>query len=215
MYHLMNDVASGKAGASALTAHFAHADSTFPAGAYKLAFTTNHDENSWNGTEFERMGANAQAAFVVTTTVQQSFPLVYSGQEVSVSKRLRFFDKDTIDWTGPSLAPFYRAMFALKHAQPALANGADGGKQTVIAHDAGDRVFVFQRTVGKNAVLVAANFGDADVAAHLRDVPAVGVFRDWFGGTSVTLAREATLAVPKHGWVVLTRGGKASTVPKS
>ena len=45
-------------------------------------------------------------------------------------KRLRFFEKDTVDWSGPSLAPFYTALFDLKERAPALGNGPWGGAQT-------------------------------------------------------------------------------------
>ena len=114
-----------------------------------MYFTSNHDENSWNGTEFERMGANHLPAFVLSATAQNSMPLLYTGQEVSLKKRLRFFEKDTVDWSGPSLASFYRAMFDLKHPQPALANGAWGGAQTALETDGGDRVYAFTRTRGR------------------------------------------------------------------
>ena len=40
-------------------------------------------------------------------------PLLYTGQEVSLSKRLRFFERDTVDWAGPSLASWYRRVFDL------------------------------------------------------------------------------------------------------
>jgi hypothetical protein len=129
LHHLLNEIAQGKRPAPALDAYLARQDSVFGRDAYRLYFTSNHDENSWNGSEFERMGANAQAAFVLAATLRGSMPLLYTGQEVSVRKRLRFFEKDTVDWSGPSLAPFYRSLFDLKHQHEALANGAAGGQQ--------------------------------------------------------------------------------------
>src|SRR5205823_12823730 len=124
-------------------------------------FTSNHDENSWSGTEFERMGINHMPAFVLAATLQGSLPLLYTGQEVSLQKRLRFFEKDTVDWNGPSLAPFYRAMFDLKHRNPALWNGNWGGDERKLATTGSDRVYAFTRTRGENTVLVAVNFSDA------------------------------------------------------
>ena len=105
---------TGKRSAVALDTYFASHDSLYGRGAYRMYFTSNHDENSWNGTEFERMGANHQAAFVLAATSARSMPLLYTGQEVSMKKRLRFFEKDTVDWNGPSLASFYRTMFDLQ-----------------------------------------------------------------------------------------------------
>jgi glycosidase len=103
LHHLLNDIAQGKKGTSALDAYFAKQERTYPPDAYRMYFTSNHDENSWSGTEFERMGANHLVAFVVSATAESSMPLLYTGQEVSMRKRLRFFDKDTVDWSGPSL----------------------------------------------------------------------------------------------------------------
>jgi hypothetical protein len=173
--------------------------------AYHMYFTSNHDENSWNGSEFERMGANAQPAFVLAATMRGSMPLLYTGQEVSVKKRLRFFEKDTVDWSGPSLAPFYHAMFDLKHTHAALANGAEGGDQTTLRTNAGDRVYAFVRSRGKDVVLVALNFGDAPVSAAYRDLRAPGRFTDWFSHAPVELLASGTIEVPAHGYRVLVR----------
>jgi hypothetical protein len=56
----------------------------------------------------------------------QSLPLIYSGEEANNKKRLQFFEKDLITWGDTSLYGWYRKMNALKHNQPALANGKYG-----------------------------------------------------------------------------------------
>ena len=170
-----------------------------------MYFTSNHDENSWQGTEFERMGANHQAAFVLSATARNGMPLLYTGQEASLNKRLRFFEKDTVDWNGPSLADFYGAMFELKHTQPALANGPWGGPQAALRTNGGARVYAFTRTQGANTVLVAVNFGDAPVAATYQGLRPAGGYTDWFSKAPVTLGSSGTLEIPAHGWRVLVR----------
>jgi len=75
-----------------------HQYAQYPKGAYKLFFTSNHDENSWNGTEYEKYGIAAKAWAVFTATWNGQ-PLIYSGQELPNTKRLAFFDKDQIEWT--------------------------------------------------------------------------------------------------------------------
>ena len=81
----------------------------------KLMFTANHDENSWNGTEYEKYGA-AAPAFTTFTSVWCGIPLIYSGQELPNYKRLKFFDKDQIDWTEgkPALHDFYKTLLTLR-----------------------------------------------------------------------------------------------------
>ena len=205
LHHLMNDIAQGKRPTSALDQYFAKDDSLFGRSTDRMYFTSDHDENSWNGSEFERMGANHQAAFVLAATARNGMPLLYTGQEVSLKKRLRFFEKDTVDWKGASLAPFYHALFDLKHREPALANGSLGGEQTRVVTNGGDRVYVFTRTRGANTVLTALNFGDAPVSASYRHLAAFGRFKDWFSGRAERLDTEGAIDIPAHGYRVLVR----------
>ena len=70
-------------------------------------FTSNHDENSWNGTEFEKYGEMAKALDVVSAT-WNGIQLIYGGQEASNTKRIKFFDKETIDWQDKNrMSSFY------------------------------------------------------------------------------------------------------------
>ncbi len=206
LFHLMNDIASGKSKASELDKYFAEFEGKFPAGAYRMNFTSNHDENSWNGTEFERMGANHQAAFVLSALTQNSMPLLYSGQEVSFNRRLAFFEKDSIDWkTGPSLAAFYTSIFDLRHTQRVVWNGSWGAPQTKLATDGGDRVYAFTRARGDKAVVVVTNFGDTAVTVHYTGLAQPGTFTDWFTKAAATLPTDGAIDVPAHGYRVLVK----------
>jgi glycosidase len=122
-------------------------------GAARMYFTTNHDENSWNGTEFEKYG-NAYKTFAVfSQTMAQSIPLIYSGQELPNKRRLKFFVKDPIQWTGKfEMAPFYKTLLTLRKANPALAYDASY-KRLVSSND--DAVFAFVREKeGRKAVMI-------------------------------------------------------------
>ncbi|MFL5538727.1 MAG: alpha-amylase family glycosyl hydrolase, partial [Longimicrobiaceae bacterium] len=205
LHHLLNEIAQAKKTTDELDRYFARDDSAYGRGAYRMYFTSNHDENSWQGTEFERMGADHQAAFVVAATARNGMPLLYTGQEASLNRRLRFFEKDTVDWNGPSLADFYGAMLELKHTQPALANGPWGGPQAALRTNGGARVYAYTRTQGANTVLVAVNFGDAPVSASYQGLRPSGGYTDWFSKAPVTLSSSGTLDIPAHGWRVLVR----------
>ncbi len=205
LFHLMNDIAEVKKPVSELDAYFAKQDTTFPPGAYRLTFTSNHDENSWAGTEFERMGANHQAAYVLSATVAGSFPLLYSGQEASFNRRLKFFEKDPIDWTGPSLADFYRAVFELRHTQEVLWNGPWGAPQQKLVTDGGDRVYAFSRSRDGRAVVVVTNFGDTPAAVRYTSLAPPGSYTDWFSKAAVSLTADGTIDVPAHGYRVLVK----------
>ena len=102
---------------------------SLPAGSEKLLFTSNHDENSWNGTEYEKYQALA-LPLAVFTFLYPAVPLIYGGQEIPTTKRLKFFDKDQLDWPAlpnhPELAGFYGQLTALHRHQ---AFGFDAGLQ--------------------------------------------------------------------------------------
>ena len=200
LHHLLNEIAQGKKPVSELDAYFARQAQTYPPNAYRMYFTSNHDENSWSGTEFERMGDNHLPAFVIAATARASLPLIYTGQEASLHKRLRFFDKDTVDWNGPSLTSFYRAMFDLKHGNAALWNGAYGGDQRKLTTSGGDRVYAYTRTRGDNTVLVAVNFGDVPSHVSYRDLADPGAYTDWFDKKTYTLDAAGVLDIPAHGY---------------
>jgi len=205
LHHTLNDIAQGKKPVGELDDYFARQATLYKPGAYRMYFTSNHDENSWQGTEFERMGSNHLAAFVLAATVQNSFPLLYTGQEVSLNKRLRFFEKDTVDWKGPSLASFYRAMFELKARNEALWNGAQGGEQHKLSTKGGERVYAFTRTKANNTVLIAVNFSDAADAVTYEGLANAGTYTDWFTKQTSTLNATGALEIPAHGYRVMVR----------
>ena len=74
-----------------------------------MYFTSNHDENSWNGTEFERMGPDYAALFVLAATAQGGMPLLYTGQEAGLNRRLK------IGW-GKNSGPLPPALALAVHA---------------------------------------------------------------------------------------------------
>jgi alpha-amylase len=215
-HHTLNDIAKGKKGFGALDDYFEAQKSAYPSDAMRMYFTSNHDENSWQGTEFERMGANHQAAFVLAATVQNGMPLIYTGQEASLNKRLRFFEKDTVSWQGPSLTPFYRRMLALKDSSRALANGALGGTQSRIdvklwdaanrTTDAG-KVYALGRVRDADTVVVLVNFAARPASVYVDDPKWHGRYRDWFDAKQGAFfgMKGAYLALPAHGFRVLVR----------
>lgn len=136
------------------------AQKVYPRHAYRMRFTSNHDFNSWHGTDRELYGEAYQALAVLTFTLP-GMPLIYGGQESRLDKRLAFFEKDRIDWKGYELQAFYAELVALKKSNPALANGQYGAP-AVLLETGNDKVFAFRRQLGGNAVTVAVNLSAMD-----------------------------------------------------
>ncbi len=158
LHHTLNDIAQGTAGIPELVACLDTMATDFPK-AYMLAFTSNHDENSWAGTEFERMGDAAKLMAVLTYTLPACQPLIYTGQEVGWNKRFEFFEKDvTPDWTANEYTEFYMGLNKLYHENPALAAGNQGGTFEILSTE--NNTLVFSRTLPGNKVTVSAQLAE-------------------------------------------------------
>ncbi|HEY9107914.1 MAG TPA: alpha-amylase family glycosyl hydrolase [Roseateles sp.] len=151
-------IGKGEAGAPLLKAWLKKQPAGYPAYAYRMRFTSNHDFNSWRGTDAELYGDAFQALAVLTFTLP-GMPLIYNGQEARLAKRLAFFEKDAIAWKGYELTGFYEQLIALKHRHKALAAGQYGAPVKLL--DAPDDVVAFERRLGDDVVRVAVNLSGA------------------------------------------------------
>ena len=152
LHHLLNAVAQGKADADSLVEYVAWNASEYPKNAHRLAFTSNHDENSWSGTEKERMGDAWMAMTVLCWTLPNTQPLIYTGQEVGYDHRFAFFDKDPMpDWTTNATTDFYTYLAKVKHSHPCLGSGNPDFK--LISKT--DTSIVFRRRLDQDSVTVS------------------------------------------------------------
>ena len=151
----------------------------YPADTYLMNMVTNHDLNSWEGTEFDRYGNLADAMAVLSYTLP-GMPLIYTGQETGLNRALEFFKKDVPPVWDPRnrYFEFYQKLNHLKHTQPALQAGVDGG--VVVRYPTeSDDLYIFSRTVDNATVFVFANLGpEPREIKYTGDVP---------GGNSTTV----------------------------
>ncbi len=165
---LMKAIGKGHAGAKELR-DWVGKESAYPGHAYRMNFTSNHDFNSWHGTDAELYGEAYQALAVLSFTLP-GMPLIYGGQEARLTRRLEFFEKDPIDWKTLELEAFYSGLLALKKNNPALANGQYGAP--VLLLDAGNQqLFAFSRQLGSNKVTVAVNLSNQAQTFQLNGRP--------------------------------------------
>lgn len=196
-HHLMNGVAQGKKTALQMDSLLVREDSIYPENTYALQFTSNHDENSWQGTEYERMGEAAKTMAILSFTVP-GMPLIYTGQEAGLNKRLAFFEKDSVDWMNLEMQQFYQRLIQLKKAQPALWNGAAGGQLTVVPNNAPKQVLAFIREKDNSQVLAVFNLSAQPVDVTL-EMAKKGSYQEYFSGKNIKLKKQATIALDKWG----------------
>ena len=204
MLHLMNDIAQGKKKAADIWDYLKWNNETFDPDVYRMYFTSNHDENSWNGTAFERLG-DAFKAFTVFDYTIPGMPLIYNGQEAGNNKRLRFFEKDTIDWSHLPYANFYTALNRLKAENPVLANGKSGGKLIPLSQGINDQVFAFYREKEGKQIVVILNLSAHPVTFSLNNENIKGKYHNFFENTTLNIETDWVFNLPAWGYVILTK----------
>lgn len=203
-YDAVHRICHGYADVGALFNYYAWNEGFYPENIMRMTFVSNHDKNSWEGTEFEQFRDGLEAA-IVLSVVSEGIPLIYNGQEAGNTKRLKFFEKDPIEWRPHPHADFYRRLFALKKANSALWNASWGARMIQVVNDAPAKVFSFVRQNERDKVLALFNFSAQPQAVTLTDGPFAGRYTDFATGRPRALAAGAKVELPPWGWVVLTQ----------
>ena len=179
----------------------------YPQPAMRLMFTSNHDENSWAGTEFERMGDASEAFAALTYVLPQGQPLIYTGQEIGLNRRLEFFEKDPIVELvdvnyGKEYRDLYKRLIAFRHNNAALAAG-ENVAPIVYVEGVGENVLAFTREKEGNKVLCIFNFS-AEPATVTIDSSISGEYTRACGKT-VTFADNETLELGAWQYMLLAQ----------
>ena len=152
----------------------------FPPQAMRAYFTSNHDENSHSGSEYERLG-DAALPFAVFCCLYGSLPLIYSGQELPNKKRLLFFEKDEIEWKEPCLLfDFYKTLLNLRKNNPALKGGDTKTNAMLLSNTATGQVLSFIRKFEKDEVLVILNLSADLQSVIITGQSLAGSYKDLF-----------------------------------
>ena len=148
----------------------------------------------------ERLG-DARFALAVFAATIEGMPLVYNGQETSLDKRLRFFEKDTIDWLKMDLVSFYTKLLQLNRKNSALWNG-EYGAPPVFHTEATSPILIYSREKDGNKVVVAINMSAKDAALKLTDPKLFGKYKELFSGEKLRIKKDMTLDLEAWGYRV-------------
>ncbi len=180
-------------------------DTTGGPDAIPLWFTTNHDENTWNGTEYEKYGDAAKALAVFSFT-RNGIPLIYSGQELPNLKRLQFFDKDPIEWTGKyELHDFYKTLLTLHKNNKALRAGDPAVTTYNLATTTPENVVAFLRKNGNSEVLVLLNFSKQNVHCTIKDEIVSGTYKNVFTKADNELTQNKSFEMQPWEYLVFEK----------
>ncbi|HEX7844971.1 MAG TPA: alpha-amylase family glycosyl hydrolase [Chitinophagaceae bacterium] len=202
--YMKDDPAPGEETSLADIIAILNAYARYPVGSRKLLFTSNHDENTYSGTEYEKYGAAAKAIAVFSCTFP-GIPLIYSGQEKPNKKRLPFFEKDFIDWQGEiELNEFYKELLLVRKQNKALSESAS--VLIIPSHHPDVLIYLCRRQQDK--VLVLLNFS-REKASFYFDHPAVpGEYTELFTRYLQTIQRKESYSFEPGQYAVyhITKG---------
>jgi cyclomaltodextrinase / maltogenic alpha-amylase / neopullulanase len=201
LHNITKEIYSGKQNVFDLNKYLTKEHKNYNSDDYRMVFTSNHDENSWHGSEFVRYGKSAKT-FAVLCGVIKGMPLIYSGQEAGMNKTLRFFDKDTIDWKESDFRETYTKLNNLKLVNKALWNGNYGGEMVMINSNKEKSVFAFAREKDGNKVVAIFNLSPDEQEFNLESASLEGNYKDLFSGKPVSLNGKESMKLKAWGYLV-------------
>jgi len=208
---LLTRLANGSNDANNLAAYVQSENASYSGNANRMYFTSNHDENSWYGTDTELFGSAAES-FIALSLVFRSVPLIYGGQEVGLNHRLKFFDKDSIVWKTHPLANRYRALLRTKRNNSALWNGIAGANLVRLATTDDQNVFAFVRQKGADKVCGIFNISNSQRTVTVSTNIYSDTYRDIFSDSAMTVTQNYTITLPARGYAVYEKRGSTGGV---
>jgi 1,4-alpha-glucan branching enzyme len=173
----MQELVADGSGAGAMRGYYAGQSTTWPEGAYRMVYTDNHDQNSWDGVASDIYGPAYEAA-IALSFVGPGIPLIYNGQEADLDRQLSFFGKDQIEWQTGQYDALFRRLIALKTEREALWNGASGAAIVDVPNSASDDVLSFVRGEAGARVFGVFNLSPRSHQVSFELARHMGSYRD-------------------------------------
>ena len=187
-HHVMNEIAQKHKTANALLENIQTNTEDYSSNHLLMNFTSNHDENSWGGTVFERLGQSVKT-FAALTYFLPGMPLIYSGQEYGLNKRLAFFEKDFIEKDQTNFVSFYSQLSKLKKTYSQLHFKKD--VRFSILNSSNPNTVVFERSRNKKPLYFIANLSEKE---QQIETPITGSFTSLMDNTELNLQGTLKLA---------------------
>jgi glycosidase len=208
VHHIMVDIAKGARRVWDLRNAIHSERARYPREAMRMSFTSNHDENSWSGSEQSRFGAALEVMTAMTFLMPSTMPLIYTGQEVGYDHSFEFFERDAIPaekYREGYATRLYRSLAALKHSERALCAGECGGEMIEIENNAKDCMMTFVREVEGSRVVAMMNLSPYTIHADFRTGIYAGEYKDAITGERVVLDDHVERDIEPWGYQILVK----------
>ena len=204
IHHMMCDIAKGGRRVWDLRNTLYADRERYPASAMRMMFTSNHDENSWSGSEWSRFGDSLEVMTALTFLWEAAMPLIYTGQEVGYDHSFEFFDKDHIPHYEPNAhTELYRKLINLKHSQKALQAGEKGGRIIEIENNAKDCLMTFVREKDDSRVVAIMNLSPYTIHADFNNGIYAGHYTNAITGDEILLPVHLEYDIKPWSYTIL------------
>ncbi len=200
-HHLLKDIVHGKKNVSDWDAHTNKIFEAYNEHNILVNFISNHDENSWNGTVEESFGEAADAILALNY-LAPGMPLVYSGVEYDLNKRLLFFEKDSFPKVAGKTFKLLEQLGKLKTEHIALSSGEGRGTYTRIKTSRDESVLAFERTKLGDTIMFIGNLSNAHIG---YTSPYNGVFKRFEDGKKKILSESYEYRMRPWEFWILTK----------
>lgn len=200
-HHIMNDVAQGKKTVKDIDTYMIEHPKKYGKDDFSMLFTSNHDENSWNGSESERMGA-AVETFAALTYLMPGMPLIYNGQEYDFEKRLKFFVKDELTHSKGKMFPIYEKLSALKNTNVALNGGKNPASYKRLTTSNDENILAFEREKDGKKVIFIANLSNQTLQSTIN---LKGDFKDYMSGYKIQFRTDGSIGLKAWQYLILIK----------
>ncbi len=200
-HRMMNAIAQGKKTVKDWDENTKNLASKFAPDDILMNFTSSHDENSWNGSEYQRLGDGVEA-FAVLTYMIKGMPLIYDGQEYDFKNTLKFFTKDQITHTKGKMFPIYEKLGVLKNTNSALNGGKEPASYTRLETSNDNHVLAFERAKSDKKVIYVANLSQETTHAI---VPLEGTYTDYITGKKLTFTKDVKIDLTPWEYHILIK----------
>ena len=208
VHHIMVDIAKGARRVWDLRNAIHSERARYPREAMRMSFTSNHDENSWSGSEQSRFGRALEVMTAMTFLMPSTMPLIYTGQEVGYDHSFEFFERDAIpleSYRETHTTKLYRTLCALKHKEAALAAGERGGEMIEIENNAKDCMMTFVREVEGSRVVAIVNLSPYTIHADFCTGIYAGAYKDVISGERVSLLDHVERDIEPWGYQIFVK----------
>lgn len=190
LLHLTEDIAKQNRKPTDLIDYFINEPKKFPENSIPMNFTSNHDENAWNGHVHLRYPNKSHITFAAFTFVIPGIPLIYSGQEAGLNKKLKFFDKDTIEWKKSEMSEIYQKLIKLKKNNKALWTDQNNSTIKLMPTETNENISTFVREKENNKILCLFNLSNHNTSVKYITPKAIGTYKDYFSGKIIKITLE-------------------------